>query len=154
MSPSTRRFWPRPDRTNSLPAFRQQNTTARKQNSSVIPMLDYLLAIGIALSVASQLRLAIFPLGPGEFCIALWIAITLLKIALDGASPDMPALRRLSLFWSLFAFALSLGACVRYYVDETVAIDDVWHDSLAYLLMAAMTCLAAATAGPHALRRI
>jgi len=117
-------------------------------------MLDYLLAIGIALSVASQLRLASFPLGPGEFCIALWIAITLLKIALDGASPDMPALRRLSLFWSLFAFALSLGACVRYYVDETVAIDDVWHDSLAYLLMAAMTCLAAATAGPHALRRI
>lgn len=39
--------------------------------------LDLLLAVGILLSSASQLRPSAAPIGPGEICLVIWIALTI-----------------------------------------------------------------------------
>ena len=117
-------------------------------------MRDILLAAGIALSTASQLRIPSLALGPGDISIAMWIGFTILTIAMGKVRPHRAALLTFIVFWSVFAFAQSVGACVGYMTDDKLNFPDVLHDSVAYLLMAAMTCLAAATTPVNSLPRI
>src|SRR5690348_9764974 len=111
-------------------------------------MRDVILAAGIALSTATQLRMQSLPLGPGDICIAVWIGLAVLAVIMGKAHSHPAALIRFSIFWSLFALAESVGACVGYMTDDKLNVPDVWHDSVAYLLMAGMTCLTVATTHP------
>lgn len=107
--------------------------------------LDVLLALGLLLSVASQLRINGLPLGPGELCLAGWIAFTGLRLTCTpGASG--PALPRMLIFWTAFALAQSLGTLTALAIGDSH--DPKWflHDALAYPLMAALGCLAVAGA--------
>ena len=71
---------------------------------------DALLAFGLVLSTATQLRLGGIPLGPGEMVLAVWLLSSLathlarLRIAVNG-----PLLRLLG-FWLALVISLSLGA--------------------------------------------
>jgi hypothetical protein len=101
-----------------------------------------LLAIGIVLSSATQMRVAGLPVGPGELIILLWIVVCVFDLLAEPASRDLTALYRLGIFWFLFALALGVGAFVGFLVEDHVSVDLLLHDTFAYLLMCALSCIA------------
>lgn len=105
-------------------------------------MRSALLALGIVLSSATQMRVANLPFGPGEFAILLWIVVGVLDLLAGSASPDFAPLFRLAAFWILFTLALSVGAFIGFLVENRVSTELLLHDTFAYLLMGVLSCLA------------
>lgn len=103
-----------------------------------------LLAFGIVLTSASQLRLPAVPLGIGEVCLVLWLALASLRLLVTGRVRNARALLRISAFWACFAFALSVGTCLALLLRE-LDVPSMLHDAFAYLLVAAISCLIVAT---------
>jgi hypothetical protein len=103
-----------------------------------------LLALGIVLTTASQLRLPAVPLGVGEVCLVLWLVLASLRLAVSGRICNPRAMLQISSFWACFAFALSVGTCLAFLYQE-LDLESMLHDAFAYLLVAAITCLIAAT---------
>jgi O-antigen ligase len=108
-------------------------------------MRDTLLAVGLLLSPASLLRPHGSPIGPGEFCLLLWLLVVLGRVVLGREAarlgpPLTPALSRLVIFWLLFAVALSIGTMTAFAIQDSH--DPVWflHDIMAYPLLAAVSC--------------
>ena len=101
-----------------------------------------LLAIGIVLSSATQMRVPGIPLGPGEFIIVLWIVICVFDLLVEPAARDLTALYRLATFWLVFMLALSVGTCIGFLVEDKVSMDLLLHDTFAYVLMCALSCIA------------
>ena len=119
-------------------------------------LVDALLALGLLLSTASQLRPAASPVGPGETLLVLWIALTVTREA-SRRGPMMlaPALSRMLLFWATLALALNLGTFVGAAIEDQRDLISVPHDTFAYLLAAAVSCMC--LVGPetsHRLRRV
>jgi hypothetical protein len=117
---------------------------------------DTLFALGLLLSMASQLRLAGSSiLGPGESCLALWVLLSVGREFFRSGSPMTPALGRMLTFWALFAVAESLGTVMGAALQDDHDPQWFMHDVLAYLLLAAVSCLSVAgrDAAVH-LRRI
>jgi hypothetical protein len=110
--------------------------------------LDGLLAAGLLLSTASQLRLSSLPVGPGEICLAIWVVIMLGREAARLGPPLTPALSRLLIFWSLFAVAQSLGILSGLAIGDRHDPQLFLHDVIAYPLLAAVSCLS--VVGPGA----
>lgn len=106
-------------------------------------MGNALLAFGIVLTTATQLRLPGVPLGVGEICLVLWLGLILLRQLTGGRVFNEGALLRIGLFWACFAFGLSVGTCVALLRQELEL--DPMHDTSAYLLVAALTCSITAT---------
>jgi hypothetical protein len=118
-------------------------------------MQDTLLALGLLLSVATQLRPAGSPIGPGEVCLLLWLLPTLGREVARLGPPLTPALSRLLVFWMLFSIAQSLGLLTGLAIGD--ARDPEWflHDVLAYPLLAAVSCLSVVEPGAEPrLRRV
>jgi len=116
---------------------------------------DVLFALGLLLTPASQLRLAGFPVGPGEICLVVWIVLVLGREATRLGSSPTPALSRLLIFWSLFTIAQSLGTLTAALIGDRHDPEWFIHDVMAYPLLAAVSCLS--LIGPHAgarLRRV
>lgn len=107
-------------------------------------MSNALLALGIVLTTASQLRLPAVPLGFGEVCLVMWIGIAALRLVASGRISNPEALLRIGSFWACFAFALSVGTCLALLFQE-LDPTTMLHDASAYVLMASFTCLIAAT---------
>jgi hypothetical protein len=103
-----------------------------------------LLAFGIVLTTASQLRLPAVPLGVGEFCLVLWLAHASLRLVASGRICNPSAVLQIGAFWACFAFALSVGTCLALLSHELDPAT-MLHDASAYLLVAAIACLIAAT---------
>jgi hypothetical protein len=103
-----------------------------------------LLAVGLVLTTTSQLRLRGLPLGGGEICLALWLVCASLRILISGRVYNARALLGLGTFWVCFALTLSLGtslALLRKELDP----EPMFHDTFAYLLVAALSCFIVAT---------
>jgi O-antigen ligase len=116
---------------------------------------DALLALGMLLATASQLRLGNLPIGPGELCLVLWLIFMLVR-ELNRLGPQLtPALSRLLLFWTVFAFSLSLGFLTGLFIGQQYDPRWVLHDAMAYPLLGAVSCLSVVEpgAGPR-LRRV
>ncbi len=113
--------------------------------------LDLLLAIGILLSTASQLRPSAAPIGPGEVCLVIWIALTIGRQTVQLGTQFTPALSRLVIFWLLFAAAQSIGTLTGFTIGDVHDTSLFMHDVLAYLLLAAISvlCVAGPGAGAH-----
>jgi hypothetical protein len=114
-----------------------------------------LLALGLLLSMMSQLRVIMPLLGPGEYCLAIWLALTLGREAGRLGPALTPALTKLLIFWLLFALAQSLGALTGLALADENDPQGFAHDIIAYALAAVVSCLsvAEADAGPR-LRRV
>ena len=110
--------------------------------------LDLLLAVGILLSTASQLRPSAAPIGPGEVCLVIWIALTIGRQTVQLGTQFTPALSRLVIFWLLFAVAQSIGTLTGFAIGDVHDTSLFMHDVLAYLLLAAISVLC--VAGPGA----
>ncbi len=104
-------------------------------------MSDGLLALGLLLSTASQLRLPGLPIGPGEVCLVAWVLLIVVQEALRPDVPLTPALSHLLIFWSVFAFSLSIGTLTGYAIGDAHDTSLFLHDVLAYPLLAAVGCL-------------
>ena len=103
-----------------------------------------LLAFGLLLSPSSQLRLGGIPIGPGEICLTIWLALMLGREALQRGPIVTPALSRMLIFWALFAIALCIGTMTGFALDDRH--DPVWflHDLIAYPFLAAVSCMSVA----------
>jgi hypothetical protein len=102
---------------------------------------DLLLALGLVLSPASQLRVPGLPFGPGEVCIVLWLLWGGL-IELGRLGPPMTiALTRVLYFWIAFGSSLVLGTLTAAVIGD---LHDPWlfmHDVLAYSLLAPVSMM-------------
>ncbi len=103
-----------------------------------------LLALGIVLTTASQLRPPSVPLGVGEVCLVLWLTLASLRLMASGRIYNARALLRIGAFWICFTFALGVGTCLAA-LSQDLDLGTMLHDAFAYLLVAAITCLIAAT---------
>jgi hypothetical protein len=101
---------------------------------------DVLLALGVLLSTASQLRLPGLPIGPGELCLGIWILLAVGYEAHRLGPPLTPALSRLLIFWLLFAFAQSVGLLMGLATEDFRDTASANHTMVAYLLMAGLSC--------------
>ncbi|MGH7087393.1 MAG: O-antigen ligase family protein [Stellaceae bacterium] len=114
--------------------------------------LDTLLALGLLLSMGSQLRFGELPVGPGELCLAAWIVLTFgCQASQRGVTMTRPFTRMLT-FWVVFAMAESLGTVNGYLIRDVHDTGLFLHDVLAYPLMAAIACLT--LLGPRAEARL
>jgi hypothetical protein len=114
-------------------------------------MRDALLAAGIVMSSASQILVPGLPFGFGEILLIAWVGLTLGEMTVTGRAAGSPALGRLIFFWTSLTALLSLGAIIGYMTGQ-VFLAQLIHDATAYLLVALITCLAAAD--PDAPRRL
>jgi hypothetical protein len=103
-------------------------------------MQDVLLALGMLLSTASQLRPAGAAIGLGEICLVLWLALMLYRETGRLGPPLTPAFSQLLIFWLLFAFALSVGTLTGYAIGDVHDPSLFLHDVMAYPLLAAVGC--------------
>jgi O-antigen ligase len=116
---------------------------------------DALLALGILLATASQLRLGNLPIGPGELCLVIWLILMLVRELNRLGPPLTPALLRLLLFWTVFAFSLSLGFLTALFIGQQYDPRWVLHDVMAYPLLVAVSCLSVVDPGAKLrLRRV
>jgi hypothetical protein len=110
-------------------------------------LLDVLLALGLLVSMSSQLRFSDESLGPGEALLAIWIVLMLSREVARLGPPLTAALSRLLTFWSFFALAMCLGTMTGFAMGDRH--DPVWfrHDIIAYAVVAAISCLSVVEPG-------
>lgn len=102
---------------------------------------DALLALGLVLSMASQLRPLSLPIGPGEICLVIWIASMLSGTKDLLRSKLTPALSRMLIFWVFFTISLCLGSMTAFAISDIHDPELFIHDVLAYPLLAAVSIL-------------
>ena len=107
------------------------------------------LRLASVLGTASQLRLPSFPLGIGEACLVLWLGLASLHLLVSSRIYNPQALLWLVAFWGCFVLIQSFGGFLALLRPEIVDPELVVHDIFAYLLVAALTCLVAATLRPE-----
>ncbi|MER8725811.1 polymerase [Mesorhizobium sp. M1027] len=112
---------------------------------------EAILACGLATTYAVQLDIPGSPLGVGELFIVLWIMLSIGRVLAGGHLETRPALTRLVSFWTIMALALGIGTVVGY-LTTILYLTGLMHDTMAYLLLVSITCLAAAE--PDADRRL
>ncbi|MER8825465.1 O-antigen ligase family protein [Mesorhizobium sp. M0938] len=104
---------------------------------------DAILGCGLAMSFAVQLDVPGSPFGVGELFLVLWMMLSIGRVLAGGRLETTPALIRLASFWTMMAFGLGVGAIIGY-LTTILYMTGVIHDTMAYLLLASVTCLAAA----------
>lgn len=115
---------------------------------------DAFLAFGIAMSYAVQLSIPGLPFGYSELFLTLWILMSITRVLAGGRLEVTPALAKLARFWLILTLALGVGSIIGFLTTK-LFLDPLLHDTMAYVLLACVTCLAAAE--PNAavrLRRI
>ena len=110
-------------------------------------LLDALLAFGLVVLTASQLRPAGLPIGPGEICLGLWAFLMLCREAYRLGPPLTPPLAKLLIFWLVFAIAQSVGTLTAAVIGDRHDPHLFMHDILAYPLVAAVSCLSVVEPG-------
>ena len=118
-------------------------------------LLDALLACGLVVSTASQLRPAGLPVGPGEICLGLWVLLMLWREVHRLGPPLSPPLTKLLIFWLVFTIAQSLGTMAAYVIGDRHDSHLFMHDVMAYPLLVAVSCLSVIEPGAESrLRRV
>jgi hypothetical protein len=112
---------------------------------------DALLALGVVMAYATQLSVPGLPIGYAELFLTLWIGLSIGRILAGGSVEASPALAQIAGFWLVLTFTLAVGATVGY-LTAVLFLAPVLHDTVAYVMLAGITCLAAAE--PDAERRL
>ena len=113
---------------------------------------DLLLALGTVLSMATQLRPGGLPVGPGEICLAGWLAINFPRAIAQSDALGSPAFSRLATFWLILICAESIGTLAGLFIGDRHDAGLMLHDVLAYMLLIPMSCLL--VVGPDAAARL
>lgn len=104
---------------------------------------DVLLATGVVLSAATQLRPGGLPVGPGEIVLLLWLGLSLCTWVRAPSLVINAPLLQLGCFWLVLAIALSIGAVVGFLVEPFHDYPGMLHDLVAYGLMMLVSCVLA-----------
>jgi hypothetical protein len=106
-------------------------------------ILDSLLAFGLLLSTATQLRIGDTPFGPGEMCLAVWLGLSLCLQAERPAPTSNAALTRVVTFWLILIVAESVGMIVGLATELFFDTMHIIHDILAYSFLFGLGCMMA-----------
>lgn len=110
-----------------------------KESDEAQLIRDVLLAFGLLLSPASQMRPAGSAVGPGEACFAVWLALAIIR---NFGRTDLSltlAPYRIVIFWLLFAAALSIGTLTAFVLGMHNDPSLFMHDIKAYILVAGIS---------------
>src|SRR4029450_2137441 len=103
-------------------------------------ILDSLLAFGLLLSTATQLRIGDTPFGPGELCLAVWLGLYLYPQPV-GPGPSLnAALSRVVTFWLVLVVAESIGTFVGLATELFFDTAHIIHDVIAYCFLFGLAC--------------
>jgi hypothetical protein len=114
---------------------------------------DALLALGILLAPATQLRLGDTPLGPGELCLAVWLSVSICRQVTQPGLFWNAALTRLGIFWLILIIAECIGVVVGFTTELFFDTPSIIHDIIAYGLMIAVGCVMAVELASEPRRR-
>jgi hypothetical protein len=103
--------------------------------------LDIFLALGLLLSMASQLRVAELPIGPGEICLVIWLLVMLGREVVRFGPPKSPAFNTFVCFWVVFVLAESVGTLAAVFTGVNHDTGLFLHDIAAYTLLIPISCL-------------
>lgn len=117
-----------------------------------VMILDCLLALGILLSTATQLRLPGLPLGPGEALLAIWVLVAGTAAMLRRSLPITPGVWRLLTFWSVFTIAQCVGLFVGLAIEDYRDSGGAMRTAIAYALVAVLSFLLAILPGWRVVR--
>jgi hypothetical protein len=120
-------------------------------------ILDSLLALGLLLSTATQLRIGDTPFGPGEICLALWLGLSLYPQGGRQAGGPGPtsnaALSRVLTFWLILVVAESVGTIVGFATELFFDTAHIIHDVIAYFFLFGLACIMALDLANESRRR-
>lgn len=91
------------------------------------------LALGISLTTATQLRLSIFPVGPGEILVLIWIISVITRLFLNKKYLLTTLAKTILLFWIFALASLFLGLNIAYLIERVSP--NFYHDTLAFFLV-------------------
>jgi hypothetical protein len=106
-------------------------------------ILDSLLALGLVLATATQLRFGDTPFGPGEMCLFLWLGLRLCIQAGRPAPVSNVALTRVATFWLILITAESIGAIRGLATELFFDTSHIIHDVVAYSFLFGLACIMA-----------
>lgn len=98
-------------------------------------MIGGLLAAGLVLTAATQLRASALPVGPGELLLVAWLGMAFLRHVLCRPVTLNPALVRVGVFWSIMIVALCIGMIVGLKVEPFQDYAGMARDSVALMLV-------------------
>lgn len=109
-------------------------------------------ALGMLLSMATQLRAGGLPLGPGEVCLMGGLGLLAIEVMGSGGMPLARPFWALLLFWSAFLMAQCIGFVAGGLIGDLRDTGLVLHDAATYPLLVALTLLL--VIGPQARARL
>lgn len=111
-------------------------------------MPDVLLALGLLLSTATQLRIGGSPLGPGEICILLWLGLILIDLVGRPVAANSSTLAVLA-----FGFLLVISECAGLMMGMAVElffdVPSIVHDIVAYTFLICATTVMSIVLSDH-----
>ena len=116
-------------------------------------MIATLLALGLVISAATQLRVGGLPLGPGEFVLLVWLCLAGLRQLLSRPLILNPALMRVLCFWFVIVVSLCAGMAVGLVVEPFQDYDGMLRDMIAYAFVFSFSAMMALTLSDAADRR-
>lgn len=108
---------------------------------------DSLLALGLVLATATQLRPGHSSVGPAELLLVLWLLIAGARLLRRGALHAGTPLRIIGGFWIAFVASLCIGTMVGLLIETRRDTISSLHDIGAYALLLPVSCLAVAQDG-------
>ena len=106
-------------------------------------ILDSLLALGLVLATATQLRFGDTPFGPGEMCLVVWIGLSLCIQAGRPAPVSNAALTRVAVFWLILIAAECVGMIRGFATEPFFDTSHFIHDVVAYSFLFGLACIMA-----------
>jgi hypothetical protein len=103
-------------------------------------ILDSLLALGLVLSTATQLRFGDTPFGPGEMCLVLWLGLLLCLQPRRPAPTSNVAFVHVAAFWLILFVAESVGAIVGFATEPFFDATHTIHDVIAFSFTLCVAC--------------
>lgn len=116
-------------------------------------MIGGLLAAGLVLTAATQLRASGLPVGPGELLLVAWLVAAFLRQTLFRTISMSPALTRVGIFWWIMIVTLSVFMIVGLEVEPFQDYAGMARDSVALMLALAISVMMALSLDDAAERR-
>ncbi|MDJ0795919.1 MAG: O-antigen ligase family protein [Calothrix sp. MO_167.B12] len=89
-------------------------------------------AIAMALTTATQLRLTFFPLGPGDFMMLAWMLFLVIKLLILGGHVITPITKVMFWFWMVSLTSMTVGVLIAESMGLTSS--EFSHDAQAFTL--------------------
>ncbi len=117
-------------------------------------MIGAILALGLVMTAATQLRPSDVPVGPGELTLVFWLGLVVLRQMLSRRVTPNPAFVKATAFWLFMIFILGVGMVVGLAIEPFHDYGGIFRDAAAYgLVLALSLAMTLALADPHERRQ-